>query len=1259
MNKLYKLLLLGSFIFTISLVNAQRINLGAGNITSTNFFGPFNTSVDTASYSRYAMIYPAGVMPGIRHGDTINALDFERIGALKFKGVGLCKIWMANTKKVDFGSNNIHFIAERLTLNAKLVFTGNPFLNFDSASGYKNFKLDTFHPYDTSKGENLVFFIEYKQDSSIPFAVAWSCDVAGDFPDYKPNQVKFVRGMGPTIPDSTSNSSDIHPHIRLYIPRQDYEGAIIIPYVYGKIPVPLGNPDTIKLLIANYGKKTVNNLKVFVSSRGSNVFKDSTIVSSINAFEEKLIKFPTRSISNIGYDTLTFTLPIDSNPSDNVREHVRLATQNIYSYRHLAEPLGPGGIGFNGSSGNFVAQFSSNAVKAINQVEVSFGFGGQPFRAGIWDINKSTGKPGKLLWQSDSLTSTAKSIIPVFPPVFVNGNFYVGVRQLGTTNVSFAYQLEQPVRKQTFWYSAPLADTNWVDFAPDAPFRFMIEPRLQAEHDVTILSIDSPKNGAVYNFFNYDTIHPTATIYNLGVNNVDTPINFKCNVFRGASNVLVFTANKKDTIASGVAKKISFDTFYGFQFTGNYRQQVISQWSKDDVKENDTLESNFTVQYLNDVGPDLVFSPSFGQLYEYKFDSVKPVYRVRNFADNDQTNVKVRSRILKGNIALSVDSFTIPSLPAGNSIIIGHKAWFANVLDTLIFEATTGQTVDVNRQNDTFRVPFRIAKYIDIASDSIISPAPEEIITGLSGIPRPKVRVKNDGINNISNAQTFISIKNNQGKTIYSDTQIYNLGAFSTTLVQFIDTLKLSVKGRYTLEAISRVSRNFYTQNDTLRSVFYFGVERDAVADGILSPDPNSIYELNVGVFAPKARISNNGFDSIKNAPVKLSAISKGNVFYASTKFVTLDSNQSKILTFDSLLIFSEDENITLQLVTLLPNDQIKSNDTLVIAYNVQTSNDVSVDSITLPNADSLKFTVRTVFVPKASLTNTGLKKQLNPFDVNCTITNSKGNKIYDQIISTTLDSAENIDLSFIQPFELWDTGKYTLKVRAFLNSDQRLINDEKTLVFFGYIGSNNKVADSFPRKNTRYIPGIYLDTIHPSIKITKTGADNLADSGKAYMVLKGRHNNYVYNDSIAFSLPENTDTVLVFSKPYNTHFKDTFDAKIRLESSMDGDTLDNQISFVYFVDYGVGIKSITPIENLFKITPNPSDGLWKIISQGVVKITQISIIDASGRKVFTKNLPEGTMIFELDLRNLADGIYYLQVNEYEDEIKLMKLGNH
>jgi len=1257
MNKLYKLLLLGSFIFTISLAQAQRINLGAGNITSTNFFGPFNTSVDTSSFSRYAIIYPSGVIQGIRHGDTINALDFERIGAVKFRGSANCKIWMANTTKNNFGANNIHFIAERSTLNTKLVFSGNPIPIIDSTSGYKNFKLDTVHAYDTTKGKNLVFFIEYQQDSMLPFAVAWSCDVAGDFPDYQPNQVKFTRGMGRTIPDSTNITSDIHPHIRLYIPRQNYEGSIIIPYVYGKIPVPLGNPDTIKLLIANYGKKTANNLKLFVSSRGSNIFTDSVVLSSINAFEEKLVKFPTRSISNIGFDTLTFTLPIDSNPADNTREHVRLATQNIYSYRHLAEPLGPGGIGFNGATGNFVAQFSSNAVKAINQVEVSFGFGGQPFRAGIWDINQSTGKPGKLLWQSDSLTSTAKSIIPVFPPVFVTGNFYVGVRQLGTTNVSFAYQLEQPVRKQTFWYSAPLADTNWIDFAPDAPFRFMIEPRLQAEHDVTILSIDSPKNGAVYNFFDYDTIHPTATIYNLGVNNADTAINFKCNVFRGASNVLVFTANKKDTIASGVVKKLNFDTAYGFQFTGNYRQQVIAQWSKDDVKENDTLESNFVVRYLNDVGPDFVFSPSFDQVYEYKFDSVKPVYRVRNFADNAQTNIKVRTRILKGKTILSVDSFTIPSLPPGNSVIIGHKAWFANVLDSISFEATTALSGDVNRQNDTIIQPIRVEKYYDIATDSIISPFNEEIVTGLSGIPRPKVRVKNDGLNNISSASTFISIKNINGSTIYTDTQTYNLGAFSTTLLQFVDTLKLTVKGRYLVEAVSKTSRDFYTANDTLKSVFYFGVERDAVADTILAPNHNTVYELNNGVFAPKARISNRGFDSIKNSPVKLSAISNGNVFYTSTKLVTMDSNKSVNITFDSLLIFSEDKNVILQLVTLLPNDQINANDTFTLNYNVQTSNDVSIDSILTP-LDSVKFAIRTTFIPQASVTNIGLAKQFTPFDVNCQIVNSKGAKVYDQTVAITLDSSENKTISFIQPFELLDIGKYTLKVRALLNNDQRLINDQKNIIFFGYIGSNNKISDNFPMNNARYIPGLYLDTIHPNIRITKVGIDNATDNGKAFIQLTGRHSNYIYRDSLSFTLPQNTDTILTFSKTYNSHFKDTFDATISLISAKDGDPQDNQLNFVYIVDYGVGIKNIAAIENLYKITPNPSDGLWKIESQGVETLNQITIIDVNGRKVFAKQLGVETKIIEIDLRHLADGVYYLKLNDYEGEIKLMKLGS-
>jgi hypothetical protein len=119
-----------------------------------------------------------------------------------------------------------------------------------------------------------------------------------------------------------------------------------------------------------------------------------------------------------------------------------LGNPNVYSYRDVTQSPAPGGIGFNGTTGDFVARFFSNSPKYINQVTVAFGAGGEPFKVGIWRCDSVTKKPSTLIYQSDSLTSKSGNYILDFKkPVSINGSFFVGVRQLGTNNISFGYQM--------------------------------------------------------------------------------------------------------------------------------------------------------------------------------------------------------------------------------------------------------------------------------------------------------------------------------------------------------------------------------------------------------------------------------------------------------------------------------------------------------------------------------------------------------------------------------------------------------------------------------------------------------------------------------------------------------------------------------------------------------------------------------------------------------------------------------------------------
>jgi len=1254
MNKNYTFL---SFllIFTLSFqVQAQRLTVSPGNITQTNIAGPFNTS-DTISFSKYAIIYSQSTLVGILHGDTIQAIDFQRNGVnASVPGNSNCKIWISNTANDDFGVGNINFQAEILNINASLVFDGDPSVLFDSTAGFTKFSLLNKHEYDTNKGKNLVLFIEYTQDSFPTNPIFWNCDNNFAVPGFANNQVKFARGTGTTVSDTSTGTTIIHPQIRLDIPRQDYDGVILIPYTYGKLPVPVGNPDTIKLRITNLGKNAATGVKAYVTSRGANNFKDSLTIANLPTFEDVTIKYPVRfDIKNFGLDTLLFELPDDGTPLNNRREHVRLANQDVYSYRMLSEPLGPGGIGFNGGTGNFVCKFSSNTKKLINQIEVSFGIANRPFKIGIWSSHPITGLPDTLIWESDSMNSLTLSTLPIFPPVEVNGDFYTGVRQLGTLNVAFAYQLESPVRPQTFWYSTPLNSTNWIDFAPGATYRFMIEPRIQARHDLMVLSIDTPKRNDVFDYYDFDTIRPMATIYNLGATDVDTPVTFVCKMFIG--NLEVLSIEHKDTIASGSIKQITFDTAFVPPFTGEYRMEVYPIWALDSIKLNDTAKINFSVEYYNDIGPDFIFSPFNSEIFEFKRDTVKPLARIRNYAFNDQSNFKVRARIIstKG-VLVYEDSLTVTQLAAGGSTIVGFKDWPALIYDTFNLEVITELSSERTNSNDTLRTPFLVRKSRDVATNKIIIPADQAAYSHLEVMPAPKIEVINDGLIDEGNVVSYIEIWDKDDQTLYSDTQNYTLILKTPLIITFIDSLRLDNRGKYFARAVTRVTNDFETSNDTLFSTFFYGFERDAMADTILAPDPTLKYELNTGSFAPVGIIKNLGYDSLRNAAVKLEGIKDNQLFYISSRFVNLDSSQSAQVVFDNTLTFSQLGNVELRLITLHVNDQNKLNDTFTQDYFVQVSNDVGVDSILNP-LDLTRIPTRSNINPSIRVSNYGLAHQSSNFDVNCRVLNPKGVIIYNEIESLTLDSAASKVIDFTKDLTLIDTGMYTILSRSQLSTDQFLPNDSKTHTFEVYYASNNAVSSIFPEENKRYIPHSFSDTIHPSITITKTGEDNRTDSGIAYMRLSAKNSSYIYMDSLPFTFTENTnpDTALVFNKTFDSNVKDSFEARVWISSKYDGKRSDDSLIFEFSVLFATDISSV---ENEFEIGPNPTQGMIQINTKASQKIKRLVLIDNSGKNVLEQNFESEQGSVQLHLEHLPDGIYFLLLNDFT--IKISKVGN-
>lgn len=97
-------------------------------------------------------------------------------------------------------------------------------------------------------------------------------------------------GFSTTGFDSLPSSASYHPTIILNFPKFQKDIAILKVYTLGKLPLPLGKPDSVQVLLRNVGKQTLSSYSVYTRTQGFNTLKDSFKVS-IAPGEQRFLQF--------------------------------------------------------------------------------------------------------------------------------------------------------------------------------------------------------------------------------------------------------------------------------------------------------------------------------------------------------------------------------------------------------------------------------------------------------------------------------------------------------------------------------------------------------------------------------------------------------------------------------------------------------------------------------------------------------------------------------------------------------------------------------------------------------------------------------------------------------------------------------------------------------------------------------------------------------------------------------------------------------
>lgn len=1096
----YFLLLFG--ILSIKLGQSQFVQIGEGSFLGT-FAGPIRTIATQKTFqSKFAYIFPKSTLGNLKNGDSITSIEFFRADGTAIPQKNKMKIWITTTNRSDFGTVGIDFLQE--TTGATKVFDTLLGNYFGSNEGFYPLPFSAPFKYDSIYGENIALYVQFDQVDTMIGTFSFYFEGSQTVSGYANRQTQF--SFGSRASDTLNNITEYKPTIIFNFPREDIDAEIRKVYTLGKIPLPLGNPDSVKVFVRNVGKKDWNNLKFYTFSKGKNNQKDS-FYADLPIGKEKFLVVPSLNPTSKGIDTI-YVESSDKFTHNNLAYSVRLGNENIYSYRDITLSPAGGGIGFNNAKGDFVARFQSNKSKYINQISVAFAGSGRLFKVGVWSYDSIKARPGKLIFESDSLiTVSGTYILDLKKPVLVNGSFYVGVRQLDLNNVAFGYQLELPVRPQTFFYATPLGDTNWVDFHPNAPYKFIIEPRLQADYDFRAVSVEIPKD--TVNINDNDTIGPKLIISNVGALMPSDSVEIVCEI-RGL-NQLHYKESIFDTLSPGLSRTYNFSKKFIASEYGEHSIIAYVRYKDDRVNDNDTVYKKFYSGVDQDVMVRTVHDPFNFNTYVYNVDTLMPLATILNVGYDNTSNFNVTCEIKQQSKILYSKSQNI-SLPKFQSRILFWPTYKFNDTGKLLVSFFTSLKDDKNTLNDTIKRFVIAYKKTDFIADTIFTPNIDSTYQ-IGNSVKFSAKVKNDGILELGKIPVYIEVKTPSNKLLYLDSAFSFLFSNSDGFVNFPKSIKLSEKGVYKMKLYARGIYDIYRQNDTFYSTFMVGRPVDFLAEAIYLKDTLSIGSVGYKI---ESKIGNLGFDpTLVNTAVKCDIFKNGVRLFSDELAIKIDTS-----TFDTI-VFAKVYNPVIagnhQVLVYLSNsiDGNKFNDTIKKNVVVEVGKDALVETINKPLDNSKIYLSDELDTIKLTIANQGRDTMFNLL-VNYQIYDPFNDLISSSFMSVDGFPNSSQNINFLCNCNFKQKGRYKLLVYTSHIGDQNKFNDTQISYFF--VKSKRDLAIVYldsPAFNGQTRVG---DKFFPIATIKNNGEDSNSLSGRLiYRVTQTSSNTKIFETALNF----------------------------------------------------------------------------------------------------------------------------------------------
>ena len=258
------------------------------------------------------------------------------------------------------------------------------------------------------------------------------------------------------------------------------DAAVTAIYTLGTASSTFGSPVAAQAVISNPGGGAQANLVVTLAVSGATTYTTTQTIASLAPGASTIVNFSIPLTATTGTNTLTVTIPTDADVTNNTKSTTQTVSATTQSHFLAGTTTYDGGFGSNTVANvALLVRYKANAGSAVQSVIPTFlGTTSSTYQILIYGAAATTGLPGTLLYTSPTLTRPNKdgAVTVAVPTVPVSGEYFVGVKQLTTTNIGLAAVITNPLRPATFYF---YNGTAYVDLATAAtPVRLAIDVTL-------------------------------------------------------------------------------------------------------------------------------------------------------------------------------------------------------------------------------------------------------------------------------------------------------------------------------------------------------------------------------------------------------------------------------------------------------------------------------------------------------------------------------------------------------------------------------------------------------------------------------------------------------------------------------------------------------------------------------------------------------------------------------------------------------------